>query len=134
MDWEPPAAVEHIPLISKLLKDLRLDQLWRLVVHNGYGQKSAGVYRTWFHYRVASALSPLLLILLVVSLAQRFQRTGTFVRLMISSIAIGFGYMVFEGMSLSMGEAGLLAPFIAGWGPVVLLVSVIGYLTLARAG
>jgi lipopolysaccharide export system permease protein len=134
MDWQPPAAVEHIPLISKLLKDLRLDQLWRLVVHNGYGQRSAGVYRTWFHYRLASALSPLLLILLVVSLAQRFQRTGTFVRLMVSSIAIGFGYMVFEGMSLSMGEGGLLAPFIAGWGPGVLLASVIGYLTLARTG
>jgi lipopolysaccharide export system permease protein len=134
MDWQAPAAVEHIPLISKLLKDPRLDQLWRLVVHNGYGQRSANVYRTWFHYRIASALSPLLLILLVVSLAQRFQRTGTFVRLLISSIAVGFGYMVFEGMSLSMGEAGLLAPFIAGWGPAVLLVSMIGYLTLARAG
>ncbi|MGZ9032987.1 MAG: LptF/LptG family permease [Rhodospirillales bacterium] len=134
MDWEPPAAVEHIPLISKLLKDLRLEQLWRLVVHKGYGQRSAGVYRTWFHYRIAAALSPLLLILLVISLAQRFQRTGTFVRLMISSIAIGFGYMVFEGMSLSLGEAGLLAPFIAGWGPAILLVSAIGYFTLARSG
>jgi lipopolysaccharide export system permease protein len=134
MTWQAPAAVEHIPLISKLLKDLRLDQLWGLVVHEGYGQRSPELYRTWFHYRISSALGPLLLILLVVALAQRFQRTGTFVRLMISSIAIGFAFMVFEGMSLSMGEAGLLPPVIAAWGANVLLASTIGVLIFARAG
>lgn len=134
MDWQPPMAVEQIPLITKLLKDLRLDQLWQLFVHSGYGQRSPELYQTWFYYRIASALSPLLLILLVVSLAQRFKRTGTFLRLMISSISIGFAFMVFEGTSLSIGEAGLLQPLIAAWGPNVLLASVIGALVFGRSG
>lgn len=134
MTWRPPDAVEHIPLIAKLQKDLRLDQLWRLVANAGFGQRSPELYRTWFHYRISSALGPLLLILLVVSLAQRFRRTGTFVRLMISSLAVGFAFMVFEGMSLSMGEAGLLHPVVAAWGPNLLLASVIGALVFARNG
>lgn len=134
MDWQAPAAVAQIPLISKLLKDLRLDQLWRLVANAGYGQRSIELYQTWFHYRIASAFAPLLLMLLVVSLAQRFRRTGTFVRLMISSLGIGFAYMVFEGTSLSMGEAGLLQPIVAAWGANVLLASVIGALVFARSG
>jgi len=134
MIWQAPDAVEHIPLIAKLQKDLRLDQLWRLVVNAGFGQRSPELYQTWFHYRIAAAFAPLLLILLVVSLAQRFRRTGTFVRLMISSFGIGFAFMVLEGTSLSMGEAGLLLPMIAAWGPSVLLASVIGALVFARAG
>ncbi len=134
MDWHAPKAVKHIPLISKLLKDLRIEQLWRLVVHDGYGQRSPELYRTWLHYRIASALGPLLLLFLVVSLAQRFQRTGTFARLLISSVGIGFVFMIFAGMSLSMGEAGLLPPVIAAWGPNVLLASVIGRFTIAGSG
>lgn len=131
MDWPAPKAVEHIPLISKLLKDLRIDQLWQLVVHNGYGQRSPELYRTWLHYRIASAFAPLLLLFLVVSLAQRFQRTGTFVRLLILSITIGFLFMVFAGMSLSMGEAGLLPPIVAAWGPNVVLAILIGRFVIA---
>lgn len=134
LQWQAPAAVEQIPLISKLQKDLRLEQLWQLVANAGYGQRSPELYRTWLHYRISSAFAPLLLILLVVSLAQRFRRTGTFVRLMISSIGIGFAFMVFEGTSLSMGEAGLLQPVVAAWGPNVLLASVIGALVFARNG
>lgn len=134
MAWQPPPAVDHIPLVSKLLKDLRFDQLWQLVAEAGYGQRSPELYRTWIHYRIASAFSPLLLILLVVSLAQRFQRTGTFVRLMMSSLAVGFAFMVFEGMSLSLGEAGLLLPLIAAWGPNILLASLIGAFVFARSG
>lgn len=134
MDWPAPRAVEHIPLISKLLKDLRIDQLWQLVVHNGYGQRSPEIYRTWLHYRIASSLTPLLLLFLVVSLAQRFQRTGTFVRLLVYSVAIAFVFMVLAGMSLSMGEAGLLPPIAAAWGPNILLASVIGRLVIVGSG
>lgn len=53
---------------------------------------------------------------------------------MISSISIGFAFMVFEGTSLSIGEAGLLQPLIAAWGPNVLLASVIGVLVFGRSG
>ena len=67
-----------------------------------------------------------MMILLVVSLAQRFHRTGAFVRLMVLTVAIGFGSFILESASLAMGESGFLPPWVAAWSPSIVLACLIG--------
>jgi len=74
----------------------------------------------------AACFTPLLLLLLVVALAQRFQRTGHVEFLFIGSISLGFGFFIINGISLAMGEVGLLPPFLAGWAPLGIFLAIAG--------
>lgn len=126
LQWDGRFDVEHLPMIARDLRELPIMDITRLIDNEGYGQRPTSLYRTWFHYRIASAITPVLMIMLVVSLAQRFQRTGTFARLMISSVSIGFGFFMFDGTSLAMGEAGFVPPWISAWSPNLALAALIG--------
>jgi lipopolysaccharide export system permease protein len=126
--------VEQLPLISKNLRELPILEINRLIDDEGYGQRPTDLYRTWFQYRIASAIVPILMIMLVVSLAQRFRRTGTFARLMIYSISIGFTFFVFDGASLAMGEASVVPPWISAWSPGLALAALIGSFVVRDEG
>jgi lipopolysaccharide export system permease protein len=132
--WDGRFDVENLPLISRDLRDLPIKDINRLVDNEGYGQRPTNLYRTWFHYRIATAITPFLMIMLVVSLAQRFRRTGTFARLMIYSVAIGFGFFMFAGTSLAMGEAGFVPPWISAWSPNLALAALIGSFVVRDEG
>ena len=132
--WDGRFDVEHLPLISRDLRGLPITDINQLIDNEGYGQRPTDLYRTWFHFRVASAVTPMLMIMLVVSLAQRFRRTGTFAKLMISSVAIGFGFFIFDGTSLAMGEAGFVPPWISAWSPNLALAALIGSFVVREEG
>lgn len=124
--WDGQISFENMETLSRDLKELPINEIWSLIENEGFGQRPANLFRTWLQYRIASAISPLMMILLVVSLAQRFHRTGAFVRLMILTVIIGFGSFIFENASLALGESGLLPPWIAAWSPPLALACLIG--------
>ncbi len=126
LGWDGRIDIENMDALSRDLKELRIHQIWALIQNEGFGQRPTNLYRTWLNYRIASAISPLMMVLLVVALAQRFHRTGAFVRLMALTVAIGFGFFIFENASLAMGEAGFLPPWIAAWSPMIALACLIG--------
>ncbi len=134
LDWNGLPDVEHLPLIARDLRDLPLADIGRLIDNQGYGQRPTHLYRTWFQYRIASALTPLLMVALVVALAQRFRRTGSFAMVMVSSLAIGFAFFVFDGVSLAIGEAGFVPPWLSAWSPALVLTAVIGSLLVRDEG
>jgi len=126
LSWDGQINYENMELLSRDLKELPIGEIWALIENEGYGQRPTNLFRTWLQYRIASAISPLMMILLVVSLAQRFHRTGGFVRLMVFSVVIGFGSFIFENASLALGESGFLPPWIAAWSPPLVLSCLIG--------
>lgn len=128
--WNGRLDANHIPLISRDLREMPIDQIRILIANEGYGQRPTSLYQTWFHYRIASAFRSLALIVLVVALAQRFQRAGAIGTLLMVGVASGFSYVVFDGGSLAMGEAGSLPPWIAAWSPNAVLGCVVGSLML----
>jgi lipopolysaccharide export system permease protein len=134
LKWDGRFDVEHLPLISRDLPDLTLTEISQLIDNEGYGQRPTDLYRTWYQYRIASATTPVLMIMLVVSLAQRFRRTGTFARLMIYSVAIGFSFFMFDGTSLALGEAGFVPPWISAWSPNLALAALIGTFVVRDEG
>jgi len=124
--WDGQINFENMEMLSRDRKELPIGEIWSLIQNDGFGQRPTNLYRTWLQYRIASAVSPLMMILLVVSLAQRFHRTGGFVRLMILTVVIGFGSFIFENASLALGESGFLPPWFAAWSPPLVLACLIG--------
>lgn len=113
--WTGQIEVSHLEVLSRDLPELSLGQLVRLIREQGYGQRPTELFQTWLQARLSSALTPMIMIFLVVVLAQRFRRTGDFGPLLLQGLAFGFAFFVFDGMTLSMGEAGLLPPWAAAW-------------------
>ena len=70
---------------------------------------------------ISAPAAILLMVLLSVPLAHRFQRAGAITWMLVSGISLGFVFFVFDGMVLAMGEAGLLPPALAAWVPTLVM-------------
>lgn len=128
--WSGHIDINELPLLSSDQRELTMSQLRFLIANEGFGQRPGDLYRTWLHHRLAAALAPLLILALVVSLAQRFHRTGDFGFLIFTGLVSGFAFFVLDGTGLAMGEAGLLPPWFAAWCAEIVLVCVITVLVL----
>lgn len=124
--WNGHIDLAALPLIARDMRELGSRQLMHLIKHEGYGQLPTDRFRTWLHARIASAVVPSLMIFLVVSLAQRFRRSGAFGPLLLFSVGIGFAYFILDGICLTMGEEGLLPSWFAAWSPKLALASLVG--------
>jgi lipopolysaccharide export system permease protein len=124
--WDGRIDLAALPLIASEMRDLGSSQLMHLIEHEGYGQRPTYRFQTWLHARIASALVPGLMVFLVISLAQRFRRSGAFGPLLLFSIGIGFAYFILDGFCLTMGETGFLPSWFAAWSPKLALASLIG--------
>lgn len=129
--WQGRIDVGALPLIAGDIRDLRSSQLLDLIRNEGYGQRPAYRFDTWLQSRLAGALIPALMLFLAIALAQRFRRTGVFATLLLGGIGIGFAFFALDGIAFAMGEAGLLPPWFAAWGPKLALAGLVGTLLVS---
>lgn len=132
--WHGHIDIDQLPLLASQQQDLSLGQISFLIDNEGFGQRPTGLFRTWWQHRIAGTLTPLLVICLVVSLAQRFHRTGDFGYLMFMGLSFGFVFFVMDGVSLALGEAALLPPLVAAWAAEFILICVIAAFTIQAEG
>ena len=90
--WTGQLDLNALSLLALPPRELSFGRIVNLVVNDAYGQRPTALYKTWINYRVASAFTGLLMILLVAALAQRFRRTGTFTRLFVLALIYGDVY------------------------------------------
>jgi lipopolysaccharide export system permease protein len=126
--WDRPLDFDNLPLLSRTFRELRLSEIGRLKAHQGFGQQPAYLAESWFYTRLASVLSPLLMVALVIALARWRGRAGALGPLVLLSIGIGFAYFAVDRMALAMGESGLLPPWLSALGGKLALFALIGTL------
>ena len=105
---------------------MRFSKLIRFLDNPAFGSRPQYLYETWFHKRLALPVTTVLIMLLCVPLVQRFERTARAATMILAGIGLGFIYLSFDGVVLSIGEAGLLPPVFAAWVPTLILMSVTG--------
>lgn len=88
--------------------------------NTGFGIRPVWVYETWRHKRVAAVFTSLVMIGLCIPLALRFRRGGGLGALFGIGIGLGFLFFIVDGISLTMGELGFVAPWLAAWLPPLL--------------
>ena len=123
-DWRIALDPDSLQLLSAHPRHLSYDQISRFAGGDGQGTFAPYLYRTWLYEKLTTCLVPLLMLLLSAALAQQSQRSGRVEVLFLGGIAIGFGFFIFNGVTLAMGEVGLLPPLIASGVPLVALAAI----------
>lgn len=113
-------------------EEMTISDLSYFIANNGFGIRPTFVYRTWWHKRLTALAVSLVMISLCVPLATRFRRGGGLGWLFAAGVGLGFTFFVFDGIATSVGELGLVSPWLAAWLPVLLFAGLALYL-LGRA-
>jgi Predicted permeases len=132
--WKGHIDIGQLPLLASEQRDLSLAEISFLIDNEGFGQRPTDLFRTWWQHRIAATLAPLLVVCLVISLAQRFHRSGDFSYLMFMGLGFGFVFFVLDGISLALGEAALLPPTVSAWAAEFILVCLIAAFTIQAEG
>ncbi len=132
--WQGHIDIDQLPLLAGSQQELSLREMAFLIDNDGFGQRPADLYRTWRQHRFAATMAPMLVICLVITLAQRFHRTGDFGYLMLTGMGYGFAFFVVDGASLAMGEAAMLPPWFAAWCAEFVLTCLIAAFILKAEG
>lgn len=130
MSWPGRIDVGHLPLLAKKYRELSIGDMLVLIDNHGFGQQPPYLAKTWLYHRLATLVTPALMIALVVSLAGWQNRTGAFGPMLLLSLGIGFGFLALDRMSLAMGESGLLPPLVGALAVKGALIGLIGALFL----
>jgi lipopolysaccharide export system permease protein len=101
-------------------EEMSISDLDYFIANAGFGIRPAHVYQTWWHKRTTLLFSAWLMIAICVPLALRFRRAGGIGYLFTIGVALGFGFFMLDGISLTMGELGLLPPWLAAWLPLAI--------------
>lgn len=128
--WPGEIELEHLRLVARPPRELAFLDLWALLASDGYGQRPRELYETWVNARLAQFFGAPLVFCLAFALAQGWRRTGEMTRLMLSGLALGFGFFILDGASVALGEVGFLPGWLAAWSPPTLLACLVAHLLL----
>jgi lipopolysaccharide export system permease protein len=111
-------------------EEMSLADLNYFIDNAGFGIRPVHVYETWWHKRTTLLFTAWLIIAVCVPLAVRFRRGGGIGYMFALGVAIGFVFFVLDGISVTLGEIGLMPPALAAWLPSLILASVAAALTV----
>lgn len=112
-------------------EDMTLGELSDFVANQGYGVRPAFVYQTGWHKRIASSTIAFVMILMCIPMSAKFRRGGGLGILFAIGVALGFLFFIADGISTTLGEMGIVAPWLAAWAPV-LVFTALGASFMAR--
>lgn len=112
-------------------EDMTLGELGAFIANQGYGVRPIYVYQTSWHKRITALVISLVMIALCVPMAARFRRGGGLGFLFVLGVGLGFLFFISDGISTTMGELGIVKPWLAAWTPV-LLFAALGLIFIAQ--
>jgi lipopolysaccharide export system permease protein len=111
--------------------DMTMSELNDFISNQGYGVRPVSVYQTGWHKRLASIMIAMVMITLCIPMAAKFRRGGGLGVMFAIGVALGFLFFISDGIATTLGEVGLVAPWLAAWTPL-LVFSAIGLSFVAR--
>lgn len=105
-------------------QEMSISRINDYIANDGYGQRPIYVYQTWWHKRISPFVVAIIMISLCVPLATRFRRGGGLGPLLGIGVGMGFLFFVTDGVAASIGEIGLVTPWLAAWTPIIVFGAV----------
>ena len=109
-------------------QEMSISQISDFIAHDGYGLRPTYVYETWWHKRISPFIVALIMIALCIPLATRFRRGGGLGPLLGIGVGMGFLFFVSDGVAASIGEIGLVTPWLAAWTPIIVFGAIAAWL------
>jgi lipopolysaccharide export system permease protein len=100
-------------------EEMNLGELSYFIDNAGFGIRPTHVYQTWWHKRITPFFISFVMLALCVPLGMKFRRGGGLGKLFAFGVGLGFGFFVLDGIALSVGELGIVTPWLAAWLPVM---------------
>ncbi len=104
-------------------EEMSMGDLSYFVDNAGFGIRPLHVYTTWFHKRISLFLTGALMIAIAVPLAGRYRRGGGLGALFAAGVGLGFAFFVLDGISMTLGELGVLPGWMAAWMPMAVFAT-----------
>jgi lipopolysaccharide export system permease protein len=124
MPWQTSLTPDHLADLTTDPATLSLAEVWRFVSHPDVGSRPVDFYRTWLLRKVVLPLVTIMMVLLAAPVAQGLQRHGGLGAGLAVGIGLGFLYFVTDGVLMTMGEMGAVAPMVAAWTPTALFAAI----------
>ncbi|WP_162937445.1 LPS export ABC transporter permease LptG [Indioceanicola profundi] len=90
------------------------------------GNQSPAYYQTRLHETYSGPLASLVMLLLAAPVAHGLRRRGGAQGALALGISIGLVFLLADGLLVALGEAGVLPPVLAAWGPTLFFTAVGG--------
>ncbi len=124
LSWRTELPLDNLAAMTAHPSELTFLQLFSFVVGDSFGLHPPQLYKVWLHQRLAGAITPILLMILAVLLAQRFERGGNIGLLLLRGFAFGFGYFALLNICHALGQASLLPAIVSAWVPPLILTMI----------
>ncbi|QPC44242.1 LptF/LptG family permease [Kaustia mangrovi] len=109
-------------------EEMTISDLDYFIENGGFGIRPTQVYETWWHKRFTLFVTALLMVALAVPLSAHYRRGGGLGVMFAIGVALGFGFFILEGLSMTIGELGIMAPWMAAWMPIFIFTATAGML------
>jgi lipopolysaccharide export system permease protein len=84
----------------------------------GFGIRPAYVYQTWWNKRLTMFFSTFIMLAIAVPLASTFRRGGGIGIFFALGVGIGFLFFLLDGITLTLGEVGIIPAWMSAWIPI----------------
>ena len=132
LTWPTGLNPGTISMLATHPRELPYLSLVRLVGVSAFGTHPSYIYDVWLQKRISRPAATILMILLAVPLVQFFHHRIGGGWLLASGLALGLLFWICDGLLLTVGESGLLPPFLAAWAPALLFTNVGLYLLVLQ--
>ncbi len=113
-------------------RELSWWQIKHLVDRPSLGNNPYYQYTLWLHKKIAAPVGTLALIMIIVPMVQRFERTANQFITILIGVAIGFVYVTVDALIVSLGEVGLMFPALSAWIAPAVLSLLVATMTFGR--
>lgn len=111
--WESPQTPESLQLLLSPPRDLSVSDLLALSKMRGSGSRPSGAYQLWALNRLLLPLTVIGFLILAVPVMQVFGRRSNADLAVAAGVAVGFFYMVIDGILKTLAENGSISPVLA---------------------
>ncbi|MEM7544846.1 MAG: LptF/LptG family permease [Pseudomonadota bacterium] len=129
--WDTPLRPANVRALASPGRTVGGNVAERVLKGDWAGNRTADFYQVRVYRGYAAVLVPFLMILLAAPAAFGTRRGGGLGKRAALGVALGFAFLLFDGMLTALGETGNLPPFLAAFGATAMFAAIGAYILIS---
>lgn len=125
--WDTPLRPANVRALATPGRNVAGNVAGRMLAGDWASNRTQGFYKVRVYRGYAAALTPFLMILLAAPAAFGTRRSGGLGVRGALAVALGFAFLLFDGMLTALGETGNLPPLLSAFGATAIFAAIGGY-------